>query len=205
MKRKRPNRPYPGFPLFPHANGQWAAKIGGKLVYFGPWEFPQEALREFREYQDRIYLGSPEKRNSEPNVRYLCNDFLTAKEAAVERGELSHRTYRDDVETERRLVRFFGPSTRVDALTPAEFSRLREFVARRWWRKVHRHVLLVNQSAGLIRSFLKNWHSVVRGVREGVNGAVRPQKSRACVFGTLHAAIPDHASVWYIGVSDAGE
>jgi integrase len=43
----KPEKPYPEFPLYPHGNGQWAAKVNGKREYFGPWSDPDAALKRY--------------------------------------------------------------------------------------------------------------------------------------------------------------
>ena len=35
--KREPSKPYPDFPLFPHATKRWPRKIKGKLCCCGPW------------------------------------------------------------------------------------------------------------------------------------------------------------------------
>jgi hypothetical protein len=66
----RPPKPYPDFPLSPHAGGSWQKKIQGKIYYFGLWgrhvngkmeRLPgdgwKEALEEYIDQKDNLYAG----------------------------------------------------------------------------------------------------------------------------------------------------
>ena len=46
---QKPEKPYEGFPLFPHATGRWAKKIRGSFHYFGPPDDPDGALAKYLE------------------------------------------------------------------------------------------------------------------------------------------------------------
>ncbi|MHC4402140.1 MAG: tyrosine-type recombinase/integrase [Planctomycetota bacterium] len=55
MAKPKPDRP-DGCPLFPHANGQWAKKVNGKLRYYG--SDLETALAEFRAESESVKQAS---------------------------------------------------------------------------------------------------------------------------------------------------
>src|SRR5262245_61945549 len=105
----KPNKPYEDFPLFPHATRRWAKKIRGKMHYFGPWEDPDAALTKYLEQKDALHSGrKPREVSAGVTVKELCNVFLNAKQALVDSGELTLRSWRDEKAAGEVLVSPFG-------------------------------------------------------------------------------------------------
>src|SRR6478752_7170406 len=88
----KPAKPYPDFPLFPHATRRWAKKIRGQMVYFGPWSDPDGALAKYLAEKDDLHAGRKPKDQAGAGgvtVRDLCNKFLNFKQTLVNSGELT--------------------------------------------------------------------------------------------------------------------
>jgi integrase len=129
----KPDKPYPDFPLFPHAAGVWAKKIRGKLHYFGPWSDPDGALAKYNAEREALHAGKrPRAETGAGTVKDLCNAFLNHKQTLVDNGELSPATFRDYREGCDEVVACFGKGRAVADLGPDDFARLRERMAAKW-------------------------------------------------------------------------
>src|SRR5205085_4235554 len=86
----KPAKPYPDFPLFPHATKRWAKKIRGQMVYFGPWDDPDGALEKYNQQKDDLHAGREPRATDrhEATVKQVVNEFLADKAARIESGEL---------------------------------------------------------------------------------------------------------------------
>ena len=132
---KKPEKPYPAFPLFAHANGWWAKKIRGRLHYFGPWvnagpdHGADAALQKYLAEKDDLHAG----RTPRPArvVKDVANLFLNAKREAVEAGELALRTWKDYRAIMDMLVEGLGKNKPVSALDPQDFTALKNQLAQR--------------------------------------------------------------------------
>jgi hypothetical protein len=90
------SKPYPDFPLFPHATKRWANKIRGQMHYFGSWNDPDAALRKYLEQKDALHAGRKLREVSAGvTVEEVCNRFPIAKQALVDSGELTKRSWDD--------------------------------------------------------------------------------------------------------------
>src|SRR4051812_15770977 len=131
----KPAKPYPDFPLFPHATRRWAKKIRGQMHYFGSWaNGPDAALAKYLAEKDDLHAGrKPRVQVSEGvTVKALVNAFLNHKQTRLDNGELSSRTWRTYKETTDVLVQQFGKQRLASDLDPDDFAKLRDVAAKRW-------------------------------------------------------------------------
>jgi len=140
-ERRKPRKPRPDFPLFPHASGRWAKKIRGKFCYFGKVaDDPdgQAALERWLDQKDELLAGrTPRVQGEGLTVRDLVNHFLTSKRHLLDTREIQSRTWQDYYATCERVVRVFGPGRLVADLAADDFDRLRADFA-----KTHKAVCL---------------------------------------------------------------
>lgn len=129
----KPSKPFADFPLFPHATRRWAKKIRGKMHYFGPWDDPDGALKLYFEQRDALHAGRKPRPDSEAlTVKELANSYLAAKQALVDNGELSLRTWVEYKAATDRIVACFGKRRLVSNLDPDDFAKLRARMSSNW-------------------------------------------------------------------------
>jgi integrase len=129
----KPAKPRPDFPLFPHAAGVWAKKIRGKLYYFGPWSDPEGALKNYEQQAEALHAGrTPRPDPAAATVKDCCNEFIDAKEAQMNNGELSPRTFDGYKTACEFLLAQAGKGRLMADLGPDDFARLRNRLAKRY-------------------------------------------------------------------------
>ena len=131
---KKPSKPYKDFPLYAHANGQWAKKINGRLHYFGKWEAGWEAaLKTYSQQRDALYAGAnPETfYASGCTISDLCNHFLEAKNQLLKAGSLASSTYAGYKGTCETIIKVMSRTRSVSTLSPVDFDNLRAKLAKR--------------------------------------------------------------------------
>src|SRR4051794_34204663 len=95
-KAAKPQKPYPEFPLFPHATRRWAKKIRGRMHYFGPWDDPDGALAKYNAEKEALHAGRKPREDAEGvTVKQLANKFLSHKQELLDAGELKPRTWEE--------------------------------------------------------------------------------------------------------------
>lgn len=129
----KPAKPYPEFPLFPHARGYWAKKIRGKTVYFGLWDDPEGALAKYTREVGELHLGDPAETDpSKTTMKELGNRFLRAKQSLLDSGELSQQTWNDYKKIVELVLVGIGKTRLAASAKPEDFAKLRRKMSVTW-------------------------------------------------------------------------
>lgn len=125
--RQKPDKPRDDFPLSPASNGQWCKKVKGKIYYFGVWSNPEAAENEYLRQKEYLQAGRlpPRKEQTGVTMNRLCNDFLNAKRALRDTGELSGRTFVDYHAACDEILKHFGSSRLAEDCGPDDFESFR--------------------------------------------------------------------------------
>ena len=136
-RKNKPKKPYPDFPLFPHATGRWAKKIRQKFHYFGKvaddpdgTKALEQLNREWEYLKDGRTPPSVDVADG-CTLRTLCNAFLNAKRSKLDSGGLSESSFRDYHRVCGVLIDHFGKDRRVDDLRPDDFQSFRRSLSKR--------------------------------------------------------------------------
>ncbi len=155
-KPAKPDKPWPGFPLYAHGSGRWAKKIRGQTHYFGPWRDANAAHLLYLSEKDALEAGRKPVRASTDasetlTVEGMVGLFLDAKELCVESGEMERSTWKTYESFAKRLIRVFGGKTPVESLGADDFLRLRKDL-----QKTHKSLTSINSDIGKIKAIF-NW------------------------------------------------
>jgi integrase len=130
-KSLKPKKPYPDFPLFPHASGRWAKKVRGEMKYFGPWRDPDGALNRWLDQRDDLLAGRTPRVSADGlTLRDLCNRFLTVKEAQADSREITRRRFAELFRSCKLLVGAFGRARLIIDLASEDFEKHRADLAK---------------------------------------------------------------------------
>jgi len=106
------------------------------MYYFGCWDDPKAALREYLEIKESLQAGiDPRKLSSNgvtTTVGELVNLWLDQKNANLTAKDISPRSFQDYQDVGKIVVNAFGRHTPVRGLKPENFANLRNDVASRY-------------------------------------------------------------------------
>ena len=137
----KPEKPFPDFPLFPHANGQFAKKIDGRTVYFGTdW---RQALAKY------YALMNGTQDAPATSLKTCVNQYLQACRLRQESGAITASHVQQIDETLSGLLKSVGPSKSLVCLSPEDYGVWRATLA-----KTNGTASLGNH-VGRLRAFLR--------------------------------------------------
>lgn len=124
--KELPPKPYPDYPLRPHARGKWTKKIKGQSYYFGTWADPYGALQEYEAFMAKNKLPMGNDQPGSTTLYDYLNLFLESRESLMKEGGIVKRTFEEYRVTAKRFAGVMGAHRVVTDLRPADYLRYRQ-------------------------------------------------------------------------------
>lgn len=148
--RRKPSKPRKDFPLYAHANGQWAKKVRGKTYFFGTWDDAVAAENSWNRDKEALLDGrNPDESRNGDSIGWAVNCFLDSKQLQNDRGELTKRALDDYHRACKRLAAFFGKGRRLVSFRSPDIERYRNSLPNTWGPTT------INNHLRLVRVFFK--------------------------------------------------
>ena len=139
----RPVKPYDGFPMNVHPNGQWCKRINGTLRYFGNGDW-RPALARFNRESPYWYAGQtppaesftvvgstthpPTVPNAGPTLDEVGTRFWARELKRQRRGDICLESYLDTRRAVTAMFDHLGRKRRLLLLTPDDWADFRHFL-----------------------------------------------------------------------------
>lgn len=123
MPRIKPNKPYPEFPLFAHASGQWAKTILGKHVYFGKWDDWQAALEKYNSERDYLYAGQAPP-TTYTTLADILNAFVDSKQQLLDLDRIGTRAFTEYVEITDIIAATINKNRPIESIGTEDLGKL---------------------------------------------------------------------------------
>lgn len=124
-RQAKPPKPHKDYPLTPHSSGKWCKKIRGKIHYFGSWDDPEGALKEYLEKKDYLLLGKEPPKADGHTLFEVLDRFMQSRNKDLATGEIANRTWKDYRDNCNLILRIYDPDAIVEQLGPTELQDLR--------------------------------------------------------------------------------
>ncbi len=127
LKRPKPSKPYPTFPLTPHPNGQWCKKIRGRVHFFGVWEDPKAALDKYTQQAGDLHAGRKPRADHAggSTLKGIANTYLATQFEKAKRDLITPVWFKDCSNAVKAFVSSIGPERVWTDVGPTDFGQYR--------------------------------------------------------------------------------
>jgi integrase len=148
------------FPLTVHPAGYFSKKIRGRVRYYGSWKDGPEAAERNYEARKADHEAGREAAIDKPHadgftVMGLLNDYRAHKKRAMERGDITERTYADVVRDCDFLFANLDKNRLVEDLGPRDFSKLLDVLLQQKRTGKDKSLMVLGNHIGRIKSVFR--------------------------------------------------